>query len=753
MNPMHIYPVPDKDNNGIKRKASAPYNFVELPNKVVEVAKEFLPHENRYYYESEHRYTGKIKCRLTTQSPLYTRCGWEPEDFAFFSDKPDEDLTLEERVEKRRKLSEFFRHPVNQRLMLAGSSLRGMLRTLVEIISFGKIERVSDRQKFFFRAVAANPKYDSLGKEYKSLLKKVKAGYLVSQNGSWLIRPAKNVDNSAFIWVKERDLSNIRSLIQMEQPGYRPQYINVSFGETFLKSPRRFTLKVSANRSLHVHKGMLVTSGNMLEASDSPENLHRRNHCIVPEADEIAKPIKISDDAIQHYCSALTDFQKQKPFDKKMGVLQEGLPIFYCEPQNGQSEVTLFGQSPNFRIPYSPNHDGCAASSVDFIPKHLRKSDTIDLADAIFGFVKTRNTQTEKKAGAVQLETLAGRVFIEDAICTQRFSEDIWLKRNLNEVVTPKILSTPKPTTFQHYLVQSSFEKSQLKHYASKPPSETESGEIVPGETVIRGYKLYWHKPNVGCEDIEECDPEKIKKARSQYTDIKPVKAGVSFDFTINFENLSNVELGALLWVLNVAADPKYCLSLGMGKPLGMGAVKIRHQLYLSDRQQRYKKLFADNKWETAERLDIDTEFTKKCVQAFEEYVLEHISENDHPPDRKATVLEELPRIKMLLAMLNCDNPPAADDTRYMTIDAKEYVDRPVLPTPFQIMNISDTRRHDITNSSSLNMQTNRVNEMPKKKTEPVKRNPQKDDRGPSNGSSGNNLATQRPPKPPKRPK
>jgi hypothetical protein len=153
-----------------------------------------------------------------------------------------------------------------------------MLRTLVEIVSFGKIERVSNQQHFFFRAVAANPKSDSLGGEYKSLLKKVKAGYLIKQSDSWYIRPAQDIQGSPFIWVKEQDLSRIRTLVRMNQSGYRPQHINLSFRDTQLKPPRRFTGTVSTNLSLYPHQGVLVTSGNMLEASDNPENLHRRNH-------------------------------------------------------------------------------------------------------------------------------------------------------------------------------------------------------------------------------------------------------------------------------------------------------------------------------------------------------------------------------------------------------------------------------------------------------------------------------------------
>ena len=70
--PKHIDHVPND------RKAVAPYNFVELPDKVVEVDKDSLPSHDRYYGD---RYTGKIECTLTTSSPLYIRCGLTTSDF------------------------------------------------------------------------------------------------------------------------------------------------------------------------------------------------------------------------------------------------------------------------------------------------------------------------------------------------------------------------------------------------------------------------------------------------------------------------------------------------------------------------------------------------------------------------------------------------------------------------------------------------------------------------------------------------
>jgi hypothetical protein len=197
MAPKHLRQIPEN------RQASAPYNFVELPERVV--AAEDLPSGERYHLE---RKTGKIECTLTTESILYTRCGWNPEDFAKYSEPPTH-KTQEEKQrwekeekakwekERREIIAHFFSYPNSSIAAISGSSIRGMLRTLVEIVSFGKIDRVSEQQRFFFRAVAAD-KDDPLKEEYKKYVKpkNIKAGYLVERQDGWFIRPAMPIDEA-----------------------------------------------------------------------------------------------------------------------------------------------------------------------------------------------------------------------------------------------------------------------------------------------------------------------------------------------------------------------------------------------------------------------------------------------------------------------------------------------------------------------------------------------------------------------------
>jgi CRISPR-associated protein (TIGR03986 family) len=695
MNPKHINKIEQID-----RIAKAPYNFVELPEKVVE-AELPLPEGDRYHPD---RYTGRIECTLTTESPLYIRCGMTPSDFIKYSDlpekysKPPKDATEKQKkqwkeekkqweTERKTVLAPFFTYRSDLLPVLPGSSFRGMLRTLVEIVSFSKIDRVSDQHRLFFRAVASNPNKESWGQEYKKYVdpKKVKAGYLKKDSEGWYIQPAKTEQGKTFSWVRETTL-NLANFKNFNDPQYEAQYILVRYKSVAVdntdRAKRLFTHDVELS-DIHQKKGVLVTSGNMMQGNEpSP----RRNHCVVFAEDENAARLQIDETAIAHYRNALTDFQKESPFNQDWGVLEEDRPVFYSYPENG-NKVEFFGQSPNFRIPYSPEGNGHATTVVDFIPEDLRNLASIDLADAIFGWVK-KETKDEKLPDGFDKQK-AGRVFFTDGLY-QSSQNGIWYQ---DKPLTPQILSGPKPTCFPHYLVQPEEDNpdahpSKLKHYASQPVTET----------VIRGHKLYWHKgSNPDFKLKLNLDKKEEKEVSdTQKTLIKPINQGVTFRFDIFFENLTKVELGALLWVLDIAQDDRYRLKLGMGKPLGLGAVKIEHKLYLSDRKKRYTNLFSDlgNNWETAETLENDPDY-KQC---FENYVLEQLQHTGK--------FKDICRIKMLLAILSWPGLQDVGLTRYMEIErdinkprigkpvkstdktVNEYKERPVLPNPLDVMGI-----------------------------------------------------------------
>ena len=629
--------------------ALAPYNFVPLPERVVLAEK--LCDQDRYHTD---RLSGRIDCRLTTASPLYVRVGWRPEDFVAHGEKSFDELKDAPGQQERR--AAFFHHGDPQRPLIPGSSLRGMLRALVEIVGYGKMERVTKRQHFFFRAVAAKGD-DPLADPYRTTLANVRAGYLTRMHDQWAIIPAQPFGREGYLKARQSDMPSSLGVMRFNDPAYQPQYIAVSFTTKATKTGRLVIDRID-KPGIYQYGGMLITSGNMIETGSGSQFSPRKNHAVAGERQKDAQPIFIEDRAVEDYCTSLTAFQRgegrrDSSFDSRLGVLEEGRPIFYCDPGRGKP-VILFGQSPNFRVPYRFPGASRAATPRDFVPEHLRQIAATDLADAIFGYVRQEKVPDD--------QARAGRLFVSDA---ELEGEPQWCEP---EVVTPKILSGPKPTTFQHYLVQDSTQKRNLMHYAS--PTD---------ETVVRGHKRYWHKPNAPLADMIERDLVKIAKAASQYTRIKPVAPGVSFRFTLRFENLSRIELGALLWVLRLAADERYRLALGMGKPLGMGAVSISSSVYRDDRQARYSRLLDETQWHTGEQVLEQAELDA-CRAEFEGYVLKESGEQA----RGYTSLDDPLRMRCLLALLSWKEAPPAEKTSYMELG--QFRERPVLPRPTQVI-------------------------------------------------------------------
>jgi len=682
------------------RVAVAPYNFVPLPSKVVqaEAAVQKSAQHGAYLHDEatgRERRTGTIACELRAESPLYVRGALSPEQLATFGGGRYKDLS----PEQRRIYAQFF-HSTSESdsyiPLIPGSTLRGLLRALVEIAAYGKIDRVTDRQRYFYRAVAAKAS-DPLGPGYRRQLQpqRVRVGYLVRErDGSWKLRPARRFGQDGYLKVREREVPSSLGLIRFNSAGYKPQEKAVSFTIRTTPAGRQVVDRIALRGELASQQGdtqydgTLVTSGNMLEtlpgqrpAFASP----RKNHAVVGlPSNEL--PLLIEAAAVENYCASLTPFQRGEglgksntdwPFSDRYGLFahRDGTwaidrPVFYCEPEQKGQPITLFGHSPNFRVPFRPPGVGRAASPRDFVPLDLRDDQVVDIAEALFGYV--RGNRRDEREGQAR----AGRVSVSDALATS-FS---WLPGN--EVLTPRILATPKATTFQHYLTQPDPTQRQLRHYGSRPSDET----------TIRGHKLYWHKGEVTRETMEDAAFLSGSKgeADTQHTGIRPVASGSMFSFKIHFENLTDIELGALLWVLRLTEDERYPrpyrLKLGMGKPLGMGAVKLSHTLSLTARQQRYRSLFnaQQDAWVTGEQLP-DADLADTCVQAFERYVLTESAD----PSSDGTLAGTL-RIQMLLALLTWPGP-AAEQTRYLEIErgsskVNEYKDRPVLPTPLQVV-------------------------------------------------------------------
>ncbi len=587
-----------------------------------------------------------------------------------------------------------------------------MLRGVLEIASYGKVSRVTNKH-LFFRSVDNT----SLGRDYRDRMvgkeqfgNKVEGGFLtrhasVDDVGTITTCRVLRIPRQIAAQLGDGRLPNLAN----ETPDWRQQYRRMH-----VRLPERGDLLTGRDvwmgpgepdASEDWKKGMLVITG----ASPSKkkefvfllpdERVKHIEHLPVRrERDDPGKQNLIErfhdDDQITQWQERA--FPMNKPEEgcrERPGLLRTrpsdpGDPVFFLREREGEgAELTLtfFGRAQMFRLPY--RH-----TPLDLVPAELRDEDDIDYAEGLFGYVRDKKDRSGHSSNARQgtkARAYAGRISVGDAILVAG-QEDVLAARP----IVPPILGTPKPTAFQHYLVQQQSVRDRLTHFDTP-------------EARLRGHKRYWHQGRRALDDValKEEQLRAIPPASTQHTQVRPVLPETRFLFRVYFENLSERELGALCWTLHPHGPEgvEYAHSLGMGKSLGMGGVQLHATLHLTNRTRRYGRLFADDgSWETGEDtspVDLsDRAALVKHTEAFERHVLREIGLEGEAPHG----LYDVKRIAMLLRLMEWPGvrpqPPTPGNptnrqgnVRTMRLDLphvtdprekNEFRSRPVLPDP-----------------------------------------------------------------------
>ena len=199
-----------EDSRGNTVQAVAPYNFVPLPDQVHAVTRP--PSCNLDHYGDAQSHTGYIDCAFTTKTPLYTRAAMTPSFYAQWGEKI-RDLMKDPTL--RADYAQFFTLDQGKTPVVPGSSLRGMIRSLVEIISNSKMQWVTD-EALVFRSVGDRT---GLGEYYRTrlmvespknhLTPKMVAGYIKQVGHRWYIQPAQTIGGATFARIYVNDLEKI----------------------------------------------------------------------------------------------------------------------------------------------------------------------------------------------------------------------------------------------------------------------------------------------------------------------------------------------------------------------------------------------------------------------------------------------------------------------------------------------------------------------------------------------------------------
>lgn len=208
------------------------------------------------------------------------------------------------------------------------------------------------------------------------------------------------------------------------------------------------------------------------------------------------------------------------------------------------------------------------------LPKSLNPAKLITQlspADRVFGWVRqgklkddelTAEEKEVKDIGAYRGQIRFGEVKTERTDAIQKFND--WLPMN--------ILGQPKPQQGRFYVSENyNTGKSQIE----KRNNEDAGYKHGRG---LRGRKIYPHHENWTIQNnLKEYQrPDRIQDSQNRSIEgwITPQ---TKFTFDIHFTNLSEVELGGLVWLLSLNGENenKFFHRFGGGKPYGFGSVKL----------------------------------------------------------------------------------------------------------------------------------------------------------------------------------
>lgn len=553
------------------KPAMAPFNFVSISDKAIVRYKSLqeIPKHNKLYKKEDGFYSGEIAYSIHVD---------EKDPASVLMIGAD---TGNSGRENSTAPKTFFKN-AEGKYTIPGSSVRGMIRSNVQILGMCSPIRDIDDTTFLYRDWAST---DAVRKKhYKEEIDlrpmcgepgKVRAGYIRQRRkDDFLITPACTNDGKTFYRVSEAfvrhqlgdrpqgvnymytaDISGKKDyeLKAIQNRDYKPYIRSISFN---IDNAKERISQMSLDQEKYTCHGYLMCAGFIQK---------KKAHYVVLEKDRNAAEIRIGKSEVDAYEDDLTKKKMRKEQHQyyQLPAVEAEKPIFYV-PENNSCKY--FGMTPYLRIFYEN-------SVCDGIPAESDGT-SFDYADSMFGF----SFQEKKKDCRYR-----SRVSFSDAV-----------SNDAKEGAERKmVLAEPKPTCYPEYLDQPEKDIGKLVSYA-------DSG------FKIRGIKQYWF-----IDQLRQCPADAKPKV---VISVKPVESG-NFPGKIYFENLQKDELGLLLYALKLE-DGAY-QSLGLGKPYGYGKVELTvDAVKVYDFEKMYSDFFSTK----ADYQDVDidefVDFYKRYVQS-----------------------------------------------------------------------------------------------------------------------------------------
>lgn len=477
------------------------YNFVPAPTED-EVYKPEWANQVSHDIPFSDGESGEIEIKITAQTPIFIRNGHK------------KDITENE-----------FSHYVDENgkkvYFIPGSSLKGMFRNVLEIMSFSRMSQVQSESIFAFR--------DMNNKQYSNNeIRNTKTGWLIKQNGIWLIQDCKSDRVRIESIARKFGISNFNDLsskgkYELCKITSFDKEFDFDFDCTIPKTGNVYNItNIKTEKS-----GCLVMFGAMQNKKyeyifESPKKENKTYELL-------------SQDLIKRIQDIESDLDKslwKHFFDLKL----DKIPVFY-KLNDKEKKVIHFGFSKLYKLNNTHYLKELEPLRSYFAEnqKALKDELKFDLASLIFGHT--------------QDDALKGRVMIGHALTTNAIAKSTSEER---------VLGSPKPSFYPAYLVQ--------------PPNINQIGinykTYSNNDAVLKGFKRY--PPHENIKLGVNGDNENIA------TQFIPLNSGAVFTCKIRFQNLRKIELGALLSSIVFHNTNDAFHNLGSGKPYGFGKIQIQ---------------------------------------------------------------------------------------------------------------------------------------------------------------------------------
>lgn len=416
---------------------------------------------------------------------------------------------------------------------LPATSIKGMLRSTLEIMSFGKMTQYTDRF-FGFRDLGNNQTSD--GKAYLSEMEKIKPGWL-----RWDSEEEKLYLSPCDDKIELIEDTELLKLYPSFKYVYSSERLIVKTGWQKNKAIREDGGELYPLYTKNGKQYRIVCTGNFSSKKlDFLFPVEKLNEFEVEEGKD--KKDKLVTMAFFTVHEPTPDFKTAKSDVKGksgllnqtiVGYLESGgiLPVFYV-PGDKDCDVKAIGLSKLIRMPYRENVGKIIITQQkNLVPQNP------DLAEAIFGYTNGENN-----------DSLRGRVQFGNAFSDTPIADD-----ELGEGISG-VLGQPKASFYPFYLNQTN---NPYKTY-NNPDG-------------IAGRKLYRIHRGGSTTKLPQGNSNKNTKGEPFF----PIPSNQTFNLRIVVHNLRKMEIGALLSALTLHNTKNVWHNIGLARGYGYGKLAI----------------------------------------------------------------------------------------------------------------------------------------------------------------------------------